>query len=236
MSLKTMRDRWVFRGSYTPGASAGVDPWLKKDTSSSGSPTMTGSTDGLKTTLAATNEIEVMTFYHGDVLAYDIDDIIRAEFVLKANTPLAANETLVVGLASNQADDPDAIAANAWFKIVGAASANTTLLCESDDGTTDNDDKETGLSLGTSAHKRLVIDFSTEVQTRSPPFTSKGKQAAFFIADANNMLRRVADNVAFDMSGYSSGLQPFLQLQKASGTGVPAVSLLEVCIEYRLPA
>jgi hypothetical protein len=92
------------------------------------------------------------------------------------------------------------------------------------------------LSLGTSAHKRLVIDFSTEVQTRSPPFTSKGKQAAFFIADANNMLRRVADNVAFDMSGYSSGLQPFLQLQKASGTGVPAVSLLEVCIEYRLPA
>lgn len=236
MSLKTMRDRWVFRGSYTPGASAGVDPWLKKDTSSSGSPTMTGSTDGLKTTLAATNEIEVMTFYHGDVLAYDFDDIIRAEFVLKANTPLAANETLVVGLASNQADDPDAIAANAWFKIVGAASANTTLLCESDDGTTDNDDKETGLSLGTSAHKRLVIDFSTEVQTRSPPFTSKGKQAAFFIADANNMLRRVADNVAFDMSGYSSGLQPFLQLQKASGTGVPAVSLLEVCIEYRLPA
>lgn len=236
MSLKTMRDRWVFRGSYTPGASAGVDPWLKKDTSSAGSPTMTTTADGLKTTLAATNEIEVMTLYFGDVLSYDIDDIIRAEFVLKANTTLAANETLVVGLASAQADDPDTIAANTWFKIVGAASANTTLLCESDDGTTDNDDKATGISLGTSAHKRLIIDFSTEVQTRSPPFASKGKQAAFFVADATNLLRRVADNVAFDMSGYSSGLQPFLQLQKASGTGVPAVSLLEFCIDYRLPA
>ena len=235
MSVRTRKFERFFHGSYTPGTSAGVDEWLKKDTSAAGAPTMTTGVDGLKSTLAATDEAEVLTFYFGDIKSFDIDDLISAEFILKANTTLAANETLVIGMAGSQADDPDAIAQNAWFKIVGAASANTTLLCESDDGTTDVDDKATGLSLGIVTHKSLMIDFSEGISSRSPPATSKGKQLHFRATDANGVLRRVCDHVAFDMSGYTGGLQPFLQLQKASGTGVPAVSLLGVIIEYRLP-
>lgn len=234
--LRTESYKRRFLGSYTPGTSAGVDELLKKDTSSSGSPTLTTTADGLKFTLASTNEIEVLTLYFGDVLSFDIDDLISMEFTLKGNVALGANETFVAGLGSAQNDDPDAVAANAWFKIVGAASANFTLLCESDDGVTDVDDKATGISLpssGTPLHRRLGIYFGEEVATRSPPSTSKGKQVVFRAQDANGVWRRVADNVAFDMSGYSSGLQPFFQLQKASGTGVPAISIQDLEIKYR---
>lgn len=235
--LRTESYKRRFLGSYTPGTSAGVDELLKKDTSSSGSPTLTTTSDGLKFTLANNNEVEVLTLYFGDVLSFDIDDIASMEFTLKGNAALLSNETFVAGLASAQNDDPDAIAAAAWFKIVGSASpGNFTLLCESTDGVTDNYDKPTGISLpssGTILHRRLGIYFGEEVATRSPPSTSKGKQVVFRAQDANGVWRRVADNVAFDMSGYSSGLQPFFQLQKASGTGVPAISLQDLEIKYR---
>jgi len=235
MSVRTNTYKRFFHGSYTPGTSAGADEWIKKDTSAAGAPTMATGVDGLKSTLAATNEAEVLTFYFGDIKSFDIDDLISAEFILKANATFGSNETLVIGMAGDQNDDPDAITYNSWFKIVGGATANTALLCESDDNVTDVDDKATGISLGTTTHKSLIIDFSEGISSRSPPATSKGKQLHFRATDANGVLRRVCDSVAFDMSGYTGGLQPFLQLQKASGTGVPAVSLLGVIIEYRLP-
>ncbi len=225
-----------FLGSYTPSASAGLDDMIKAVTTTSGTPTLVTTADGLKFTLANNNEVENLCYYMNDVLSFDIDDLISMEFSLKGSAALLANEEFIAGLGSARNNTTDSITAGAWFKIVGASGGNFTLLCESDDDVTNVDDKATGISLpssGTILHRRMGIYFGEEIATRSPPSTSKGKQVVFRVEDANGVMRRVADNVAFDMSGYSSGLQPIFQLQKASGTGVPSIILQDLEIKYR---
>lgn len=226
MAGKVRCKKTNFDGSPKISPTVGYGGFLIKDTSSSGTPTYVGSTDGLKLTLASTNEAEVVTLYWEDILGLDIDDLEKIVFRdVKVSASFA--DTLVIGLGSAQNDDPDAVAANAWFKLAGS----NALLAEADDGTTDNDDKATGITLSTTA-LTLEIDFTTEIYSASKA-TSKGKQATFWVTDPNGVRRRVAQTVAFRMDAYSSGLQPFVQLQKASGTTTPNVSLREIEIYYR---
>jgi hypothetical protein len=70
----------------------------------------------------------------------------------------------------------------------------------------DNNDVSTGLTLGTT-YREFVIDFTG------------GKSNVKFYVDGI----RVAASTTFDMSGYSSGLQPIIQLQKAANTNVDSV-------------
>jgi hypothetical protein len=91
--------------------------------------------------------------------------------------------------------------------MVGATST-TAVVVETDDAVRDNDDIATGATLGT-AFKRFVIDF-----------TGGKSNVKFYI---NGF--RVAASTTFDMSGYSGGLQPYIQLQKASNTNVDAVTV-----------
>jgi len=111
----------------------------------------------------------------------------------------------VFGVGSARNDTSDSVTANAWFKMVGASST-TAVYAESDDGTTDKDDIATGATLGTS-FKRFVIDFAG------------GKRDVKFYIDG----ARVAASTTFDMSGYTAGLQPIVQLQKAANTNVDSV-------------
>ena len=221
--------RWAGGGalSATPGAAR----MILKDTSSAGSPTANCVAGGLKLLLASTSEAEVLTAYCGDVLPYDIDDLQKIVFYGVSVTGIDSATTLVIGLAGAQNDTPDSVAANAWFRLEGSASL-TALVVESDDGTTDVDDKATGLSLSTTP-LTLEIDFTTEIKTAGPPSLSKGKQATFWATDANGLRRRVATQSAFDLSALTTGLQPFIQLQKASGTGVPAVTCWGIDVHYR---
>lgn len=215
-----------FNGSPLISASVGINGYVMKDTSSAGTPTYVGSTDGLKLTLAATDESEIVTLYWGNVLGLDIDDLERIIFRdVKVSSSFV--DDLVIGLAGTQGDTLDSIAQNCWFKLTGS----NTLVVESDDGTTDVDDKATGITLSTTA-LTLEIDFTTEIYSASKA-TSKGKQATFWVTDPNGVRRRVADSFAFNMAAYTSGLQPFVQLQKASGTTTPNVSIREIEIYYR---
>lgn len=234
--VRKLCDRWIFRGSFQAPTSAGATPWLIKDTSAAGTPTYVGHADGLKLTLAATNESEIVTLYFGDILNYTMANILRAEFLIKMNAALGTNEECAIGLASGQNDTLDSVTYNAWFKIIGSAQTPSVVV-ESDDNTTANDldDKATGITLGTSTHKRLIIDFTEGVKTAGAPGTSKGQCPQFYMIDSQGVLQRVATGTLFDMSGVAStqGLQPFIQLQKASGTGVPSISVREVKIEYK---
>ena len=45
--------------------------------------------------------------------------------------------------------------------------------------------------------------------------------------------KRVCDTTLFDMSNYSSGFQPFVQLQKTAATVVPAVTIERIRIKLR---
>lgn len=228
MSVKSRCKSTNFRGSPKISTTVGYDGFLIKDTSSSGTPTYAGAAGGLAMTLASTNEAEVVTLYTEDILPYKIDAI---EKIIFRDVTLTASFTgiLAIGLASAQNDTLDSVTNNVWFRCDGSNS----IVCESDDGTNDVDDKATGLSLSTTP-VTLEIDFTTEVYSASKA-GSKGKQAAFFITDGNGVRRRVAESSAFRLDGIAdgTGLQPFVQIQKASGTAVPAVTIAEIEVYYR---
>lgn len=195
-----------FQGaSVTLPTSANIGtPWLVVDTSASGTPTYVRANSEATLTLAATNEVENVCLAFGDALTFDIDDLQRIEFRCRLTAAFTSGSELVWGLGSARNDTTDSVAANAWFKMVGASST-TQVYVETDDGTRDNDDIATGVTLGTS-FKEFVIDFEG------------GKSNVKFYIDG----QRVAASRTFDMSGYSSGLQPMIQLQKAANTNVDA--------------
>jgi hypothetical protein len=187
-----------------PTSADPATPWLVDDTSSSGTPTYTTGTSVAVLTLASTEEVENVCLHHGDALSFDIDLIQSIEFSAKTVATLDSATTIVMGLGSARNDDPDAVAANAFFKLAGSNS----VVCESDDGTNDNDDKATGVSLA-ATYKRFVIDFTG------------GKSNVKFYIDGN----RVASSTTFDMSNYSSGLQPIFQIQKTSDTNADSLTI-----------
>jgi len=224
-----------FRGVGSPPAVGSADggPWVKKITAAGGSPTVAPSADGMALALDATNEVQNLCLYMGDVLPFDIDDIIRLEVLAKISASLDASVSAAFGLAAARNDDLDAIAAAAWFKLAGS----NDVVLESDDGTNDNNDAATGVTLA-DTFKRFSIDFSAGVLTQSPPSQSLGGKAALqFQADnANGYAQRVGANTAFNMSNYSSGLQLFAQLQKTAGTATGTLTIQEFCVTVKTPA
>jgi len=205
-----------------------VGPFVITDTSSAGTPTYVVSSTGLTLTLANTNEVENVCLSFKDELIYDIDEVIRAEFLVAAGT-FGSTDTAVFGFASARNDDPDAIAAAALFKLAGSS----TVVVESDDGTNDNDDKATGQTLG-STLKRFAIDFKTGLFSQDPPSQSLGGKAAlqFSISNASGALRRVASSTRFDMSNYTAGLQLYMQLQKTAATTTPSLTIKEIVVDH----
>ncbi len=233
MSKNVRKIVYDFRGHLAVPltASGAGTPFVKADTSSAGSPTIAGeSGGGIKLTLDSTNEVQNLCLFQGDVLPFDIDDLIRVEFVAKASASYASAATAAFGLCSARNDDTDATTNNAQFKLAGS----NAIVCETDDGTNDNDDKSTGLSLSTD-WKRFAIDFSSGVVTLGPPGISKGGKGAvqFYASDGNGYMQRVATGTHFDMSNATGNLQLFAQLQKTEATATPSLSILEITVEYK---
>lgn len=201
--------------STTPGARG----WTIADTSASGSPTylcITEDGGAAALTLASTSEAENVCLYFNDVLPWDLAGLQYVKFVAKVSGVDSAT-TLVFGVGSARNDTPDSVATLAWFRIEGSASTSN-VVCETDDGTTDNDDKATGQTLS-STYKTFVIDFS------------KGLTDVRFFIEGEP----VATGTTFNMSAVSSGqnVQPIIQIQKASGTGTPAVTIALIEAQYR---
>ena len=231
--MKTAIDRYSFRGAFTGGAAA-FGPWAIADTSAAGTPTYTGvNLGGFEMANDAQAEVQNICLSFGNVLSYDIDDLIAVEFIARAIATLPAVCTVVMGLGSARNDDPDAVAANAYFKLAGS----NTLVVESDDGTNDNDDVATGQTL-VATWKRFRIEFAEGSLTRSAPQLSLGGKAdvRFYCDDARGRLRRVADGTRFDMSNYALGLQPIIQLQKTADAAIGSVAVLEYSVEYKVTA
>lgn len=232
MGVDTLVDDFRFNGAMSPPAVGSADggPWVKKVTAVSGTPGVSAVTGKLKMIFTSNAQVENLCLYFGDQLAYDIDDLIRADFWVDVPTALDATTSLAIGMASARNDAIDSIAEAALFRAIG----DNNLVVESDDGTNNNDDIATGMTLGTTT-KRLSIDFATGVQTVGPPGTSKGGKGhvLFSADDVRGNLAPVARNQLFDMSNYSGGLQPFVQLQKTSDANQDYVQIKRVRIEYR---
>lgn len=209
--------------------------WSKADTSSAGAPTVIGvNGGGLKLLHDNTNEVQNLCVYFGDILSFTIADLISAEFVVSCTAAFNAATTLAFGMCSARNDAIASITAFAAFRV--AASTNVVTV-ESDDGTNDNDAISTGgLTLGTTP-KKFKILFADANYTREPPSLSLGSTSnvQFEMGNAQGSARRVGAGTRFDMTNYTSGLQPFIQLQKTAATSTDYAILHSVKIEYKLP-
>lgn len=180
--------------------------WLVDDTSSAGAPVYSKGTSEATLTLASTSEEENVCLHFNDALDFDIDDIQRVTMRVKIGAAtFTSGSILCFGVGSARNDTANSVAANAWFRMEGANST-TLVYAETDDGTRDVDDISTGVTLGTT-YKDFVIDFTG------------GKSNVKFYIDGV----RVCTTQTFDMSAYSSGLQPIVQLQKAANANVDSV-------------
>lgn len=234
MSLQTRKYRYDFRGALAVPTSADGSPWVKTDTSSSGSPTVGGiAGGGIRLALDTTAEVQNLCLSFGDVLAFDINDLISFEIIAKTVAEVDPDVQFAFGLAGARNDAIDSIAQAALFRCVGSNS----VVVETDDGTNDNNDVATGLTLGTT-WKRFSMNFAERVSTMEPPSVSlgSGSNIGFYGANDNGSSRRVASGTRFDMSNYSGGLQPFIQLQKAVDASNNSLDILEVCVEVKLPS
>lgn len=196
-------------------------PWAIADTSSSGTPVyavVTPSATG-EVRLGFDNTVEVQNvcLSFGDKLCFDIDNIQSIEYRVKV-VPEGANldsaTSVAFGLASARNDAIDSIANHASFRLIGSNS----LFVETDDGTTDLDDKATGQSLSTT-YKRFVIDF-----------TGGKSDVKFYV---NGI--RCAASTTFSMAAATGSLQPYVQIQKTADSNVDFVHVDYVEVKAKRP-
>lgn len=196
-------------------------PWAKCDTSSAGAPTLQGvasePTGAVKGLLANTNEAEYLTLYWGDILGILATKIRRFACRIKS-TAITTAEDLVFGLAGARNDTLDSVAVNAWFKL----AATSSILVETDDAVTDDDDNDTGLDITAATYKEYAIDFRQGLS-----------DVRFYVGDSDVRMTRVLKGTTFSLAGAAATyLQPIFEIQKSTGTTVPSFTLDYVEIEY----
>ena len=119
MAQQTRRYRYDFRGHVeVPLAASGAGtPFVKADTSAAGAPTVGGlAGGGIRLALEATSEVQNLCLYMGDVLPFDIDEIISVDIIAKTVAALDSTTQLAFGLASARNDAIDSIAEAALFR------------------------------------------------------------------------------------------------------------------------
>ena len=235
---RTARFEYNFFGKNAIAATASAQTdWAKTITSASTNGTVTGHAKGLALALSADNEVQNLCASFGDILSWDIDDLLWVEFCVQVSAALGAASKLRFGLASARADDPDTIAASIFFGIDGDGTT-TAVKAECDDGVNEINATATGLTLPANTLKRFRIDLAGGVLTQAPPSLSVGGKANVLLAmedgSASQVLKPVLPGTRFNMSAYSVGLQPYAQIQKTASTNTGTLYIRQVCGEIRI--
>jgi hypothetical protein len=203
-----------FMGATIIPANGALDaaqgPWAVKDTSAAGSPALAikgDADDGqFEMTLASTSEAENLDLYWNDEQNIDTDRgpvmIVR----LQVAVAVSAGK-FVFGFASARNDTLDSIANNAWFLLPGTMDLNV----ESDDATTDDDDNDTGVDLVAGTWYDFKVDCSVPTDCDF-----------FYRSTLGGDWTELLSTTPFSL-GADAQVQPYFQLQKASGTSVPSV-------------
>lgn len=199
-------DDFLGSGIGDGGSVAGMR-WTKQDTSAAGAPTwgLVANTHGgeFNMILASTNEAESLTLYFGDQLIFDATKKTVIQFRVKVTTITSA-QRVVFGLASARNATLDNIVVNGWFRL----EANMNVLVETDDGTTDNDDNDTTVDAVAGTYAIYEIDLSKLANVK---FRVNGVDVTPETMDLSALTTQT--------------LQPFVEIQKDSGTGVPGITL-----------
>lgn len=179
-------------------------PWATHDASAAGTPTLdfVANADGgqYQLKLATTNEVETIGLYHLDQLMVDItkNPIFLARVKIEpdvtgAGGQLAATDKIVFGFASAHNATLDSVATNAWFLLTGA---NHNIYAETDDGTTDDDDNDTGVDWVDNTFVDLKIDASNLSAVK------------FYVNEVCVLIR--------SMAAATGNVQPYITVQKAA--------------------
>ena len=129
----------------------------------------------------------------------------------KITGTFTSDDRVVIGLASARgtgSKDPDSILDHVWFKLEGA---NTDILVEGDDnGTSDNDDNDTGKDYTPGTFHTFRIDMRDLSDVR------------FFVDGSQCVLPE-----KMDVSGMAAGdlLQPFIEIQKDNDTVTHSIDI-----------
>lgn len=197
------------------GAALGPE-WSVADTSAAGAPTKAMNADGYKMQFASDVEAENLCLYFGDILSLLWKNVRSITFRVKLlGATKDTTTTFAMGLGSARADNTDSITNNAMLKIVNA-STTLGLVAESDDGTTDTDDKDCA-AVVTNAFRDFKIDFNT------------GLRDVRFFVDG----QPVCQAQTFDISAIAAtdACQPFVQIQKTSDSNTDGVIVRKITIE-----
>lgn len=185
----------------------GVNGWTSKKTGA-GTPTHLNTANGAVITLSSTSEAQVAKLYQNDVLTWPLAGLQHIEMIARV-ADISAVTDLVFGIASDEEDALGSLDVKAYFRIKGSASTSAVII-ETDDDTVASGEVATGQSLA-GTFKRFEINFTYGLQ--DVRFLINGQQ--------------VATATKFDMSRADAGqrVQPYIQLQKASGATTPSATI-----------
>lgn len=182
--------------------------WKSTTVETAGSPTAAVVADAAngewKGTLAATNELESARLDWGDNRNIDLRKAWMFEAYVKVPVAITTAQTIIIGLAHDHNATFDSNTHHAWFRQAAAAD----ILVEVDDAATDQDDLDTTRDQDTSYHLYTIIH---------NPLMKGG--SVFFFLDKD---------LVYTVSGVvwpAVNVQPYIAVHKASGTGVPAVTV-----------
>lgn len=222
-------EHFMIDGSLGAAAAAGR---YSKVITGSGPPTVKGVTSAgqangiLQLALEATSEVQNACAYNGDVLYWDIRNILYAEFVARLSVTLgttASTTQWAFGLATARNDAIASISKYILFRALGG----TSVIISTSDGTTTNSSISTGLTMGTvnTTFKRFGFDFRGGLNN-----------VKCYMDDANGKFSRVGQATTIDMSAFTSGgVQFFAQIQKAANTNVGTLEIDRFSLEFREP-
>jgi len=155
-----------------------------------------------------TNEVQKVGLNGGDHLTFDITKKPILECRLKiqgtSGAALSAVQRFVVGFASARNATLDSITTSAWLRVTGDASTRA-VIAEADDNTTDTNAQSTGFSYTDDTFFTVKIDASSLAGVK------------FYI---NGALKKT-----IAMAAATGNVQPFIELQKDSGTATPAFTV-----------
>lgn len=200
-------------------------PWVRKTVQTGGAPScnyaaIAGGIGGVQLALDSTSEAQEVNLYWGDKLQIDVDQLLYFEWVFQVSTLFTGVAEARIGLAGAYNATPDSVAQNLWFMI----NSDETVEVESDDGTTDTDDVATGKTIAVSTIYRVGFSFS-EV----------GKSNIFAFWNQQDVRgERVGSSGTLSLNAYTGGLQPYVHLLKASGTGVGTIDILRARMRGRV--
>ena len=209
---------WYYEDFLWDAFDATEHPLAIYDASSGGTPTTDLVADGtggqFQIQIASDSEAELVGFHMAGNLYIQGNKPFIFATRLKVVHTMAANEILVWGLASDiDTSTLDNLTRNLWFRV----ETDTDLMLESDDATTDTDDKDTGIDLTADTFYWFVIEHGFD-----------GKYY-FRVAegDGDNVKTFNLEN-KFGVTAPSFGannMQPVILAQKTSGTTQPEIKI-----------